>query len=67
MTILFNHQPIKLPTEVRTVDEFIKFRNIPSQGTAVAINNKLVKRDQWAVKTLNDMDNVTVISAAYGG
>lgn len=67
MIIYFNNEPLKLSNTNMTLADLVKMKDIPSQGTAIAINDKLVKQDQWSVKTLNDQDRVTVITAAFGG
>lgn len=67
MTIFFNNEPLQLPQATMTLEELSKLKNIPSQGTAIAVNDRLVKREKWSVYQLNPMDNVVVITAAYGG
>ena len=67
MTILFNDVPTQLPHNNMTVADLAVLKHIPQQGSAIAINDKLIKKDQWSVKTLNELDRVTVISAAFGG
>ena len=67
MTIIFNGSPLSVPKEIVTLSDLAKFKNVPSQGAAVAVNDKLVKRDLWEVTKLNELDNITVITAAYGG
>lgn len=67
MTVLLNNQPVLLPYDNMTVEEFANWKSIPFAGTAIAINDKLVKKDQWSVLFLKDMDQITVITAAFGG
>lgn len=67
MTVLINNQPEKLPSELMTVEDFVKWKRINPQGTAIAVNDKLIKQNVWSVTQLKDMDQITVISAAYGG
>lgn len=67
MTIILNDVPVKLPNDLMNIEELVKWKGISSQGTAVALNDKLIKQDQWSVTTLKELDRVTVISAAYGG
>lgn len=67
MIIYINDNPERLPNDYMTVADLVKWKEIPSQGTAIAINNKLIKQEQWSVKSLQDQDHVTVISAAFGG
>ena len=37
------------------------------KGKAVAVNNRVVPRTSWGEHRLSDGDNVTIITAAYGG
>lgn len=67
MTILINDVPSITPDDNMTVEDLVKWKDIPSQGTAIALNNKLIKQDMWSVTKLKDHDQVTVISAAFGG
>lgn len=67
MTILINDNPVKLPNDFMTIADLVKWKEIPSQGTAIAVNNKLVKQELWPVTNLKENDLVTVISAAFGG
>lgn len=47
--------------------EVLEFKQIPLSGTAVALNNKLVRHAEWETTKLNEGDELTVISAAFGG
>lgn len=67
MTILLNNNPLELPNDFMTLEDLVKWKNIPTQGTAIALNEKLIKQQQWSVIKLNNLDQVTVISAAFGG
>lgn len=67
MTIILNDQTTKLPSDNMTVYDLMKWKKISSQGTAVAINDKLIKQDLWPVTNLKELDHVAVISAFYGG
>lgn len=40
---------------------------VPSAGTAVAVNGKLVPRAQWVDRLLTGDESVLIITAAYGG
>ena len=64
---MLNEMPVKLPNGYMTIKDLMDWKNIPAQGTAVAVNDKLVKQDLWDVTHLNELDQVTVISGAYGG
>ena len=67
MNIYLNDNLLKLPNDFMTVEDLVKWKGIPSQGSAIAINNKLVKQELWKVTNLHDGDMVTLISAAFGG
>lgn len=67
MTILLNENKVILPNDYMTVEDLVKWKEIPSQGTAIAVNNKLIKQDKWSITNLKDEDQITVISAAFGG
>lgn len=55
--------------EPRTsVEELIKLRGLEGKGgVAVAVNGKVVRRPEWGSHILNNLDNVLIINAAYGG
>ena len=57
-------------TEVKdgcTVAEFTIQLALPEKGIAIAINNKMVPRTEWAERILQPNDNLVVIKAACGG
>lgn len=67
MTILLNDTLTRLPKKTLTVADLVEWKELKPQGTAIAINDKLIKQAQWSITQLKEMDNVTIISAAYGG
>lgn len=67
MNIIFNNENIVLPNDYMTLEELAKWKGIPMQGSAIAVNDKLIKRDKWPVIKLENLDRVTVITAAFGG
>ena len=67
MTVLINDNPVNLPNDYMTIADLVKWKEIPSQGTAIAINNKLIKQENWKITNLKDQDRITIISASYGG
>ena len=40
---------------------------LPAQGVAIAVNNKMVPRTQWNATILNENDSLVIIKAACGG
>lgn len=66
MTVYLNNQPIEI-SEGSSLLQFIEQSEITATNIAIAINNKLILKPQWATTTLHDKDNIVVIVAAYGG
>lgn len=67
MTIIINGIQTRLPDSVYNIKDLAEWKAIPVQGTAVALNGKLVKAGDWEITPLNELDNLLIISAAYGG
>lgn len=67
MKITLNNEPVNLPDENMTVSDLLVWKHIPAGGTAVAVNNRLVRTDMRGSTMLNEGDSVTIISAAFGG
>lgn len=67
MTIIYNNQSLQLPDKDITVADLANMKDVPKQGAAIAVNDKLIKRDLWNSTKLNSMDQITVIVSAYGG
>ena len=67
MTIYLNNELVKLPNDFMTVKDLLDWKKIGTQGTAVAIDNHLIRKETWGARQLKDMDNITIISAAFGG
>ena len=46
MKLTVNQQSIE--TEAKNLEELVAELNLPNQGVAVAVDNRLVKRNEWA-------------------
>ena len=40
---------------------------LPVQGIAIAVNNKMIPRTEWECFILHENDNLVIIKAACGG
>lgn len=67
MKIFINNQLVELPAGEMTVAELIAWRNIPSGGTAITLNDRIVRLSDRESTKLSDGDRIVVISAAFGG
>lgn len=65
MTIRVNHEEVV--TEVATIAALALSLQLPERGVALAVNNRVVPRAQWAEMQLAEGDEVTIIKAAFGG
>jgi sulfur carrier protein len=67
MRIVLNGDAIESPAA--TVRALLESRSIDpaAQGVAVAINDRVVRRSEWASTTLSDGDRVEIIAAMQGG
>lgn len=65
MKLTVNQQSIE--TEAKNLEELVAELNLPNQGVAVAVDNRLVKRNAWAGYALTDDAKITIIKAACGG
>lgn len=67
MNIILNNIPTKLLDDYMSVEDLAEWKGIKKQGTAIAVNDMIVKKDDWKLTKLHELDRVTVISAAFGG
>lgn len=54
-------------TEAHTVAQLAESLSLPERGVAVAVNNRIVPKTEWASYVLKEDDQVTIIKAAFGG
>jgi thiamine biosynthesis protein ThiS len=67
MKIELNNEPVELNDDTKTVAELLNDRGVKGGGTAVSVNNRIVRHGDWENTQLHDGDRVVVISAAFGG
>lgn len=66
MKILVNSQETEL-LQGNTVADMAAQLELPLQGVAIAVNNRMIPRAQWAGQELHEGDNMIIIKAACGG
>jgi len=57
----------QVSTQATTVETLVEELNLPHDGTAVAIGNRLVPRDRWQSQSLAEGMSLVIIRAAAGG
>lgn len=67
MNVFINNVATEVPKEVLTLEDLVRWKNINPQGTAIALNDKLIKQNLWNLTTIKELDQITIISAAFGG
>lgn len=66
MKIILNSKE-QIVDEGISVDGLVSQLGLPQGGVAIAVNNRIVKRDEWKSTLLNENDSVIIIKAACGG
>lgn len=66
MIVEINNEPIEFDSDI-SVKDMLARRDEGTSGIAVAVNDKIVRRTEWANVTLKNGDKVIIIKAAYGG
>ena len=66
MKVYINQNETEVPEGI-TVKELLDRQQIAAEGTAIAIDSKLVPKSEWSNRTLADGDKITLIRATFGG
>ncbi len=66
MNISLNQHTITIAAESSLID-LLALQQIKPEGIAIAINNRIIPRGEWAATLLQAEDNVVLIQATYGG
>lgn len=66
MQVYLNQKETEVP-EGTTVKGLLDRQQIAAEGTAIAIDNKLVPKSEWDNRTLAPCDKITLIRATFGG
>ena len=67
MILHINSEITPVSDEINTVEKLLAFMNIPANGIAVGLNNRLIEARNFSIAELHDQDRVMIIKAAYGG
>ncbi len=66
MKISVNNKETEL-LDGNTIAQLAIQLELPAQGVAVAVNNKMIPRKEWETYAIQKGDNLTIIKAACGG
>ncbi len=66
MKIYINQKEIEAQDSI-SVKELLDMQQISIEGTAIAIDNKLVPKNEWNDRILTEGNKITIIRATFGG
>ena len=66
MKIYINQKEIEDQDSI-SVKELLDMQQIAIEGTAIAIDNKLVPQNEWNDRILTDGNKIMIIRATFGG
>jgi sulfur carrier protein len=66
MNIFVNEKTIELEV-ICNIEQLLKHLQSPLKGSAIAVNQKIISRSQWASYQLQENDQVSLFQAIAGG
>lgn len=66
MKLSVNRQAVEADAG-ETLAGLLQRMSVPAEGVAVAVNNRVVPRSEWAATSLHEEDRITIIRAVCGG
>ena len=66
MKVQVNNKEVEI-TPDSTLTQLTAQLELPVQGIAIAVNNKMIPRTEWEGFILHENDNLVIIKAACGG
>ena len=67
MNITLNREEVEIPQPEPTVRQLMDERGLPHKSVVVAVNDEVLRRDEWTTRTIREGDAVEVIHAVAGG
>ncbi|MCZ8371330.1 sulfur carrier protein ThiS [Phocaeicola acetigenes] len=66
MKIIVNNKEVDL-IQGNTIADLARQLELPLQGVAIALHNRMIPRAQWEEQVLQPGDSLVIIKAACGG
>ena len=66
MKIYINQKEIETQDSI-SIKELLDMQQMSIEGTAIAIDNKLVPKNEWNDRILTEGNKITIIRATFGG
>ena len=64
---IYINQKEKETQDSISINELLDMQQISIEGTAIAIDNKLVPKNEWNDRILTEGNKITIIRATFGG
>ena len=65
MKIFINNKETE--TTANVLSDVVAGMNLPERGVAVAVNQKMIQREEWGSTPVTEDANILIIKAACGG
>ncbi len=65
MKVIINSKEVE--TNSTTLSQLVEELSLPMQGIAIAVNNRMIPRTEWANYNLTESVSIVIIKAACGG
>jgi sulfur carrier protein len=66
ISVEVNQKPHHIAPE-STLNDLVCHLNIQTNGIAIAINNKVIKKSHWPTQALHQNDAILIITSTQGG
>ncbi len=66
MKVQVNNKEVEI-SSTATLTQLTALLELPTQGIAIAVNNKMIPRNEWENLALQENDHLVIIKAACGG
>ena len=66
MKVQVNNKEVEMTLD-STLTQLTAQLELPVQGIAITVNNKMIPRTEWERFSLHENDNLVIIKAACGG
>lgn len=67
MNITLNREAVEIPQQEPTVRQLLDERGMPRKSVVVAVNDEVLRRDEWTDRVIREGDEVEIIHAVAGG
>ncbi|MGH1337326.1 MAG: sulfur carrier protein ThiS [Aureispira sp.] len=67
MVLWVNKTQQEYKTPLSLLQLLTKLQKAQQSGIAVAVNNRVIPKNDWPAQSLNDQDSITIITATQGG